>query len=39
MRMFLHMRAAQVKKALETGKELGAESYVFWGGREGYESF
>jgi xylose isomerase len=30
--------AAQVKKALETGKELGAESYVFWGGREGYES-
>jgi xylose isomerase len=30
--------AAQVKKALETGKELGAENYVFWGGREGYES-
>jgi xylose isomerase len=30
--------AAQVKKALETGKELGAQSYVFWGGREGYES-
>jgi xylose isomerase len=30
--------AAQVKKALETGKELGAECYVFWGGREGYES-
>ncbi|SFL98789.1 xylose isomerase [Pelosinus propionicus] len=28
--------AAQVKKGLETGKELGAENYVFWGGREGY---
>ncbi|WP_430534751.1 xylose isomerase [Listeria rocourtiae] len=30
--------AAQVKKALEVGKELGGENYVFWGGREGYES-
>jgi len=30
--------AAQVKKALEHGKELGAENYVFWGGREGYET-
>jgi xylose isomerase len=30
--------AAQVKKGLETGKELGAENYVFWGGREGYET-
>jgi xylose isomerase len=30
--------AAQVKKALETGKELGADNYVFWGGREGYET-
>jgi xylose isomerase len=30
--------AAQVKKALEHGKQLGAENYVFWGGREGYES-
>ena len=30
--------AAQVKKHLEVGKELGAESYVFWGGREGYET-
>ncbi|MCD1258638.1 xylose isomerase [Paenibacillus athensensis] len=30
--------AAQVKKALEHGKRLGAENYVFWGGREGYES-
>ncbi|WP_058304384.1 xylose isomerase [Gorillibacterium timonense] len=30
--------AAQVKKALEHGKELGGENYVFWGGREGYES-
>ncbi|GGP07755.1 xylose isomerase [Oceanobacillus neutriphilus] len=30
--------AAKVKKGLEVGKELGAESYVFWGGREGYET-
>lgn len=30
--------AAQVKKQLEVGKELGAENYVFWGGREGYET-
>jgi len=29
---------AQVKKALEVSKELGAEGYVFWGGREGYET-
>ncbi|MFC7062940.1 xylose isomerase [Halobacillus seohaensis] len=30
--------AAKVKKGLEVGKELGSENYVFWGGREGYES-
>lgn len=30
--------AAKVKKGLEVGKKLGSESYVFWGGREGYES-
>lgn len=30
--------AAQIKKALEVTKELGGESYVFWGGREGYET-
>ncbi|MFC6465747.1 xylose isomerase [Marinilactibacillus sp. GCM10026970] len=30
--------AAKVKKGLEVGKRLGAENYVFWGGREGYES-
>lgn len=30
--------AAQVKKGLEIGLELGSENYVFWGGREGYES-
>lgn len=30
--------AAQVKKGLETAKELGAENYVFWGSREGYET-
>lgn len=30
--------AAQVKKALEITKELGGENYVFWGGREGYDT-
>ena len=30
--------AAQVKKALEVTKQLGGEKYVFWGGREGYET-
>jgi len=30
--------AAQVKKALEITKELNGENYVFWGGREGYET-
>ena len=30
--------AAQVKKALEVSKELGAAGYTFWGGREGYET-
>ncbi|WP_284140615.1 MULTISPECIES: xylose isomerase [unclassified Virgibacillus] len=30
--------AAKAKKGLEVGKELGAENYVFWGGREGYET-
>ena len=30
--------AAQVKKALEVAKFMGAENYVFWGGREGYET-
>ncbi|MEQ6376539.1 xylose isomerase [Bacillaceae bacterium S4-13-56] len=30
--------AAKVKKGLEVGKQLGAENYVFWGGREGYET-
>ena len=30
--------AAQVKKALEVSKELGAVGYTFWGGREGYET-
>ncbi|NLY10533.1 MAG: xylose isomerase [Firmicutes bacterium] len=29
---------AQVKKALEVTKELGGQNYVFWGGREGYET-
>jgi len=30
--------AAQVKKALEITKELGGSGYVFWGGREGYDT-
>jgi xylose isomerase len=30
--------AAQAKKALEVTKELGGSNYVFWGGREGYET-
>jgi len=30
--------AAQVKKALEATLELDGENYVFWGGREGYET-
>lgn len=30
--------AAQVKKGLEVGKKLGAGGFVFWGGREGYNS-
>jgi xylose isomerase len=29
---------AQVKKMIEVGKYLGAKNYVFWGGREGYET-
>lgn len=30
--------AAQVKKALELTVKLGGSCYVFWGGREGYET-
>ena len=30
--------AAQVKKMLEITKELDGQNYVFWGGREGYET-
>jgi xylose isomerase len=30
--------AAQVKAALDATNALGGENYVFWGGREGYES-
>ena len=29
---------AQVKKALDVTKQLNGENYVFWGGREGYET-
>lgn len=30
--------ASQVKKAMEITMELGGQNYVFWGGREGYET-
>ncbi|MDC0574677.1 xylose isomerase [Pirellulaceae bacterium] len=30
--------AAQVKKCLEVTLQLGGENYVFWGGREGYQT-
>ena len=30
--------ASQVKKAMEVTKELGGQNYVFWGGREGYDT-
>ena len=30
--------AAQVKQALDVTQALGGENYVFWGGREGYET-
>ena len=30
--------AAQVKKAIEVTHELGGANYVFWGGREGYQT-
>lgn len=30
--------AAQIKKGLDISKKLGGENYVFWGGREGYET-
>ncbi|UJF15543.1 xylose isomerase [Jeotgalibaca sp. MA1X17-3] len=30
--------AAQVKKGIDISKKLGGENFVFWGGREGYES-
>jgi len=29
---------AQVKKCMEITNELNGENYVFWGGREGYQS-
>ena len=32
------LAAAQVKNAIDATKELGGENYVFWGGREGYET-
>lgn len=38
MLMYSLIFMTKVKKGLEIGKELGAENYVFWGGREGYET-
>jgi xylose isomerase len=35
--IFAHA-GAQVKQAMEITHELGGEGYVFWGGREGYET-
>ncbi len=35
--VFAHA-AAQIKKALDITIELGGKGYVFWGGREGYET-
>ena len=35
--VFAHA-AAQVKNAMDATRELGGEGYVFWGGREGYET-
>jgi len=35
--VFIHA-AAQVKKAMEITLRLGGENFVFWGGREGYQS-
>lgn len=35
--VFAHA-AAQVKHAMWATRELGGENYVFWGGREGYET-
>jgi xylose isomerase len=32
------LAAAQVKNAIDVTYELGGENYVFWGGREGYET-
>ncbi|MCP4752359.1 MAG: xylose isomerase, partial [Proteobacteria bacterium] len=36
-RVFAHA-AAQVKHAIAATQELGGENFVFWGGREGYET-
>lgn len=34
----MHMQQLKVKKAMEITKYLGGENFVFWGGREGYET-
>lgn len=35
--VFAHA-AAQIKKAMDITKKLGGTNYVFWGGREGYDT-
>lgn len=35
--VFCHA-AAQIKKAMDVTKKLGGTNYVFWGGREGYDT-
>ncbi|TPX30811.1 xylose isomerase [Synchytrium microbalum] len=37
LKVFAHA-AAQVKKAMEVTNKLGGTGYVFWGGREGYQT-
>ncbi|ETL77578.1 xylose isomerase [Phytophthora nicotianae CJ01A1] len=37
MKVFAHA-AARVKKAMEITLKLGGENFVFWGGREGFQS-
>ena len=36
--MCLLMRRRKLKKAIEITVELGGQGYVFWGGREGYDT-
>ena len=38
LQMFSHFPQRQIKKAVEATVKLGGMGYVFWGGREGYET-